>query len=379
MADDKSSKIDNIRSKIQESRAASASSYSIGDAKSVWRAVSNATDNDVGRGTFLNSIDFVGKNLEDGKFANESFKNANFSVANLTNVDLSGADLQGVDFSGANLTNANLSGANLSGATLSGSVLHGTNFTGAKLNGVKLQDADLENAILLDIEIDELGIEELQALIEYLAKYYPHKLNLAKMNLTLLNLAAIDLSKVNLRGVDFTGCDFTGVNIMELDLSECIITPQQIAQALGHVPNKDELARIMAPKKKAVKSFNGVDISDIFLGDGREFGVLDFANDKGISIESLMKLGKKVFRRGAEKPQIKDEDALKNIRSEQENKAKSHNEELRRIIEERKRKELEVRVAMKQELEKEVVKEEPKKEVKREFDDMIINRGRDSR
>lgn len=379
MADDKGSKIDNIRSKIQESRAAAGSAYSIGDDKSVWRAVSNTADSDIGRGTFLNTIDFVGKNLEDGKFANESFKNANFSVANLTNVDFSGADLRGVDFSGANLTDANLSGADLSGAVLSGAVLHGTNFTGAKLNGVKLQDADLENAILLDIEIDELGIEELQELIEYLAKYYPHKLNLAKMNLTLLNLAKIDLSKVSLRGVDFTGCDFTGVNIMELDLSECIITPQQIAQALGRVPNKEELARILAPKKKAAKNFKGVDISDIFLGDGREFGVLDFANDKGISIESLMNMGKKVFRRGAEKPPVKDEEALKNIRSEQENKAKSHNEELRRIIEERKRKELEVRVAMKQELEKEVVKEEPKKEVKKEFDERMINRGRDSR
>lgn len=379
MADDKGSKIDSIRSKIQESRAAAGSSYSIGDDKSVWRAVSNAADSDIGRGTFLNTIDFVGKNLEDGKFANESFKNANFSVANLTNVDFSGADLRGVDFSGANLTDANLSGADLSGAVLSGAVLHGTNFTGAKLNGVKLQDADLENAILLDIEIDELGIEELQELIEYLAKYYPHKLNLAKMNLTLLNLAKIDLSKVSLRGVDFTGCDFTGVNIMELDLSECIITPQQIAQALGHVPNKEELARIMAPKKKTAKNFNGVDISDIFLGDGREFGVLDFAHDKGISIESLMNMGKKVFRRGAEKPPVKDEEALKNIRSEQENKAKSHNEELRRIIEERKRKELEVRVAMKQELEKEVVKEEPKREAKKEFDERMINRGRDSR
>ncbi len=379
MADDKESKIETIRSKIQESRTASGSSYSIGDDKSVWRAVSNTVENDIGRGTFLNTIDFVGKNLEDGKFANESFKNANFSVANLTKVDFSGADLRGVDFSGANLTDANLSGADLSGAILSGAVLHRTNFTGAKLNGVKLQDADLENAILLDIEIDELGIEELQELIEYLAKYYPHKLNLSKMNLTLLNLAKIDLSKVSLRGVDFTGCDFTGVNITELDLSECIITPQQIAQALGHVPNKEELARILAPKKKAVKRFNGVDISDIFLGDGREFGVLDFAHDKGISIETLMNMGKKVFRRGAEKPAVKDEEALKSIRFAREDKAKSHNEELRRIIEERKRKELEVRVAMKQELEKELVKEEPQKEVKREFDERIINRGRDSR
>ncbi len=379
MAEDKENKINHIRSRIQEGRHTDGSSYSIGDGRPVWQAVSNTFNEGDAASGVSSAIDFVGKNLEDGKFANESFQNANFSVANLTNVDFSGADLRGVDFSGANLSGANLSGADLSGAVLSGAVLHGTNFTGAKLNGVKLTDVDLDNAILLDIEIDELGIEELQALIEYLAKYYPHKLNLTKMNLTLLDLSKIDLSKVNLRGVDFTGVDFTGVNIMELDLSECIITPQQIAQALGRVPSKEELARILAPKKKTQKNYRGLDISDIFLGDGREFGVLDFAHDKGISIESLMKLGKKVFRRGAEKPPIKDEEALKNIRTEQENKAKSHNEELRRVIEERKRKELEVRIAMKQELEKEAVKEETQKEVKRELDERIISRGRDGR
>ena len=80
--------------------------------------------------------------------------------------------------------------------------------------------------------MDELAIEELQALVEYLAVYYPHKLNLRRINLSLLDLKRIDLRQVSLRGVDFTGLDFTGVNIMELDLSECIITPQQIAQAL---------------------------------------------------------------------------------------------------------------------------------------------------
>lgn len=165
----------------------------------------------------------------------------------------------------------------MSGAVLSGSVLLRTNFTGAKMKGVKLQEADLEDAILLGIEIDELGIEELQQLIEYLAKYYPHKLNLTKINLTLLDLRSIDLSKVNLRGVDFTGCDLTGVNIMELDLSECIISPEQIAQALGRVPTKDELAKIMAPKKKnKAKGFEGVDISSIFWGTAKSwaFGTL---------------------------------------------------------------------------------------------------------
>ncbi|MFR8206743.1 MAG: hypothetical protein ACLU99_10840 [Alphaproteobacteria bacterium] len=53
-------------------------------------------------------------------------------------------------------------------------------------------------------------------------------------------------------------------------------------------------------KKNKAKGFEGVDISSIFLGDGKELGVWDFINDKGISIETLMKVGKKVFRHGAE-------------------------------------------------------------------------------
>lgn len=375
MTTDNKNNIAAVKSKIQQNKSCfedKATGLPDLNQSSSWRAVSQAAGADVGRSNFLDSIDFVGKNLENGKFASENLQNANFSVANLTGVDFSGADLRGVDFSGANLTDANLSGADLSGAVLSGSVLRRTNFSGAKLNGVKLQEADLEDAILLGVEIDELGIEELQALVEYLAKYYPHKLNLAKMNLTLLNLAQIDLSKVNLRGVDFSGCDFTGVNIMELDLSECIITPEQIAQALGRVPGKDELAKIMAPKKKQDKKFEGVDISSIFLGDGKEFGVWDVVHDKGISIDSLLKTGKKVFRRGAEKPPVKDGDALKNIKSEQELKAKSHNEELRKVIEERKRRTLKERAAKKQELQNETAREK-KEPLKREIDERFIS------
>lgn len=175
------------------------------------------------------------------------------------------------------MSDANLSGADLSGAVLSNAVLKHTNFSGAVLNGVVLTDADLDNAILLDITIDAIALEDLQELVEYLAKYAPHKLNLAKMNLTMLNLAKIDLKNLNLRGVDFTGCDFTGVNIMELDLSECIITPQQIAQALGRVPNAEELRRIMAPKvkPKGPKS-QGIDLTDLFLTTAKKpvFGKL---------------------------------------------------------------------------------------------------------
>ena len=309
-----------------------------------------------------NDIGFIGKNLENGKFSGEDLHDANFSVSNLSNVDFSKADLRNVDFSGANLTGANLSGADLSGAILSGAVLHHTNFTGAKMKGVKLVDADLEDAILMDIDIDDIGLEELQHLIEYIAKYYPHKLNLRKINLTLLNLAQIDLRGVDLRGVDFTGVDFTGVNIAELDLSECIITPQQIAQALGRVPTRDELAKILAPKKKK-STWQGVDMSQLFLDDGKVFGVWDVINDKGISIEELLNAGKKIFGHG-HKPEVKDEAALVDVKNQQEIQAKTHNEELRKIIEARKQQELANRKLQKEEKNITQEKKQPVKENK---------------
>ena len=350
MQDD--SKLDNIRARIREGQEDFDRRLQEEiQGKTSWSMVSkqgadakNIFDDD--------KLRFVGKNLENGKFAKENLQGADFSVANLTGVDFSGADLRGVNFSGANLTGADLSGADLSGAILAGTVLHGTNFTKAKLNGVKFTDADLENAILLDIEIDVIGIEELQALIEYLAKYYPHKLNLRNINLSLLNLSKIDLSRVSLRGVDFTGIDFTGVNIVGLDLSECNITPEQIAQALGRVPGKEELARILAPKNKNKSNYQSVDFTELFLGNNKEFGVLDFQKDKGISIETLIKAGKKVFGQG-KKPYVKDDQALENIKSEQDLKAKSHNEELRKIIEERKEKELAARKAMRESIDQE--------------------------
>lgn len=302
------------------------------DGEVSWSAVSGQSLlGNAGGGT----IDFTGKNLEGGKFAGENLENASFSVANLTGVDFSGCNLKEVDFSGANMSEANLSGADLTGAVLSGTVLKNANFSGAILNGVKLSEADIEGALLLDITIDELGIEELQALIEYLAKYYPHKLNLTKINLTLLDLSKIDLSKVSLRGVDFTGCNFTGVNIVGLDLSECKITPEQIAQALGRVPNAQELAKLLAPKKPQAKKLN-IDLEGLFFGRG-QFGVIDTTKHKGISIEQILKVGKKVFRSGAPKPPVKDSEALDHIRGEREAEVKSHNAELRAAIEARKK------------------------------------------
>ncbi len=363
-------KLDELRNRLKEQTEAFEKELSEEDSGGTWHSVAKqGGDTKV---LFDDDLQFVGKNLESGKFANEDLKGANFSVANLSGVDFSGADLRGVDFSGANLTGANLSGADLTGAVFSGAVLQNTNFAKAKMHGVKLTDADLENAILVDVDIDAAGLEELQAVIEYLAKYYPHKLSLKNISLKGIRLANIDLSKLDLRGVDFTGVDFTGVNIVGLDLSECIITPQQIAQALGRVPGPEELARIMAPKKKNKANYKGVDFTELFLGSGKEFGVWDFQKDKGVSIETLLKMGKKVFGK-ADKPEVKDKEALDNAKSEQEKQSNSHNEELRRIIEERKQKELAARKAMKDSLETEKQKN---KDTKRRIIPFRSGRGR---
>lgn len=300
-----------------------------------WHAVSNVQEQD---DLPLLNIEFNGKNLENGEFNNENLQDANFSYANLSGVNFSGSDLRGADFSGANLTNTNLSNANLSGATFSGAQLIGTNFTGAKLNNVIFTDAKFQDAILLDIEIDDLTMEELQQLIEFVAKYHPEKLDLTKINLTLLDLKKIDLRRVSLRGVDFSGVDFTGINIMELDLSSCIITPEQIAQALGHPPTQIELKRILAPKKNKKKGKGlDIDLTELFLGNGKEFGVWNLRG-KGMDAEELVKLGKKIYTKihKANDAPVKDEETLEYIREQN----RANKEELRKVIEERKRREL---------------------------------------
>ena len=349
MTDD--DKLHSIRSKVKSSQDQLKKNSDENSSEGFTWSMVSRNDGASGAQFDDDKLRFVGKNLENGKFAKENFAGANFSVANLTGVDFSGANLRGVDFSGANLTGANLCGADLSGAILSGAVLHNTDFSKAKLNGVKLIDADLEDALLLDIEIDALGIEELQALVEHLEKYYPHKLNLAKLNLSLLDFKRIDLRNLNLKGVDFTGVNFAGVSIVGVDLSACKITPEQIAQALGRQPSQDELVKILAPKKKK-SDFKGVDVTSIFFDDGKEFGVWDFTKDKGISIDTLVKVGKKVFSQG-KKPQAKEDAKNPQANEDREvSKIKSHNDELRKIIEERKQKELEARRAMKENIER---------------------------
>lgn len=345
----KNFKTDAIRKKINAS-----SRDSFASIKTQWQAVASSERmSELTKDIFLAAeSEIVAKkttpiiNVPNGKdFSKQDLSESSFSVQNLEGANFAGATLRGVDFSGANLAKASFAGADLSYSIFAGTILREANFTGAILNGVKLTEADIQDAILLDIEIDAMGIEELQALVEYLAKYYPHKLNLGSMNLTLLNLANIDLTKINLKGVDFTGCDMTGVNIMELDLSECIISPEQIAQALGRVPDAEELKRLLAPKTKK-KQYDGKiadGIMEWFLGNGKQFGVWDVTKDKGVKIEDLMKMGKKVFQKIAGKPEPKLEEIQEHVVAKLEEKEKTHNDELKKIIEERKKQELEAR------------------------------------
>ena len=282
------------------------------------------------------NIDFHAKNLENGDFAGENLQNANLASANLKGINLAGANLRGVDFSGADLTGANLEGADLTGANLSGAKLIGANLKKTILKESKLSGADLTDAIFLEIDIDNLSLEELQELVEYLATYYPHKLNLTKFDLKLLDLSKIDLKNVSLRGVDFTGVDFTGINLLELDLSECIITPEQIAQALGRTPSPEELKKILAPKpKKKGKAFF-IDMTDFFFDNGIPAGVWDTRRGKGTTFEQIFNAVKRftnAFKR--------DEKTEEKTKEPEKATLPSSNDDLRKIIEENKKNVLE--------------------------------------
>lgn len=312
----------------------------------------------------------VGERLSGLDYSGQDLSQADFSAANLEDANFKDANLEGADFTGADLSGADLSGANLRDVIFAGATLKGTNFTGANMEGVILRDADIEDAILIDIVLDELALEELQALVEYLAIYYPHKLNLQRINLSLLDLTKIDLRQVNLKGVDFTGIDFTGINIMELDLSECIITPEQIAQALGRIPSADELKKILAPKKKKKAKHFYIDFSE-FLSNGHFTGWIDLTKGS-ISTDQLVKSFLKVRETIIKKPEEKDAvifEKAKEFHAERlEGEHKAHIEEQKKNIEERKQKML---------TEQNAGLEKPTKEEK--YVPIKVNLGRDSR
>ena len=151
-----------------------------------WKAVARKTEEKTAV-TEMIPLDFTGKVLQGNNLSGENLQNADFTGCNMQEINLSKANLQNADFTGADLSGADLSGTNLDGAIFSGAKLIGTNFTGAHMHGVSLKEADLQDAILLDADLDNLSLEELQELIEYLALYYPHKLNLSRLQLSKLS------------------------------------------------------------------------------------------------------------------------------------------------------------------------------------------------
>ena len=295
-----------------------------------WQAIAKKDNEEIKQ-----HIVFTGKNLTGGNFEGEDLQNADFSGSNLQEVNFKNADLRGVNFTGADLSGVDLTGANLEGAIFTGAKLIGANLTGTKLKDVRFIDADIQDAIFWGIDINDISLADLQEIIEYLAKYYPHKLNLSRINLALLDLRRIDLTQVNLKGVDFTGCDFTGVNIFELDLSECVISPAQIEQAIGHRPTPLELEKILSPKKnKNKKKGKGIDFTKFF--DSR--GSFDWDTTKGgTDINKLFKAGKE-FIRSFQKDDGKEKFNEKHSKDKEENTDERENntEDLRKAIEKHK-------------------------------------------
>lgn len=334
-----------------------------------WQAIAKQFDKfeekPDNQGHISNDIIFSGKMLQGGSFDGEKLENSDFSGSNMQECSLKNADLRNVNFTGADLSGADLSGANLDGAVFVGAKLIGTNFTGAHMHGVKFQNADLQDAILLDADLDNLSIEELQELVEYLALYYPYKLNLTRLNLTLLDLKRIDLTQVNLRGVDFTGCDFTGVNIFELDLSECIISPAQIEQAIGHVPTALELKKILEPKHKKQKSkMKGIDLDEFFSGGSSGFD-LDTTR-MSLDVNDLGAKGKDLFK--SFKKQDSDDKIMEKFGKEKENSqnksVESNVDDLRKTIEQHKREVLERRQEEQDREAKEKMREQIREKIK---------------
>ena len=153
------------------------------------------------------------------------------------------------------------------------------------------------------------------------------------------------------------------------------------------LPTPEEMKMLLAPKKKKDgKGSVGIDMTSLLLGDGKEFGVWDTIHQEGISIEQILEVGKKVFRRNAKRPPVKDGKVLEEVKSAQQKAADENKAALRRQIEEHKRQELENRRSKKQELEQEVRREEAVKEERREektaersIDVRILSRGGNER
>ena len=165
------------------------------------------------------------------------------------------------------------------------------------------------------------------------------------------------------------------LNIFELDLSECLISPEQIAQAIGHMPTPDELAKILAPKKKNKKDkMKGIDFGDLF--DSR--GGFDWDTTKsGSDMKKMFKTGQEIiksFQKGGKND--KEDDKTQTLEKENNKSKKNDVDELRKSIEEHKRQVLEQRKEQQQQEQQQSERENIKEKIN-EAKMQVINNSRE--
>ena len=118
-----------------------------------------------------------------------------------------------------------------------------------------------------------------------------------------------------------------------------------------------------------------MDWMDLFVDDGREIGVWDVSRSKGVSIDKIFDAGRKVFRRDAAKPKIKDEEILEQVKSEQKAKSDERKEKVLENIEKNKQAVLEARKERQRELQEKEQEERKQHKSMEISSDMVRGRG----
>ena len=126
-------------------------------------------------------------------------------------------------------------------------------------------------------------------------------------------------------------------------------------------------------ESKGGKEWSGIDWESFFRG-GEDYSIWDATKDKGITIEQILKTGKKVFRKEAGKPKLKDEQIVEQVKTEQKNKDFERTEKIRESIEKNRQAVLEARKERQKEAADEKSNDERKPQ--KELDISLINAGR---
>jgi uncharacterized protein YjbI with pentapeptide repeats len=199
----------------------------------------------------LQTAVFAGSDCRRAKFVGCDLSHADFFGAALEDANLSWALLKCTDFRGAVLRNARLNGSNMSQSDLrpgiwmdmsehlnedqqtvtrvsdlSNASLQSANLSSARLTHALLQNADLSNADLSDSDLSFAKLKNA---------------NLANANLTNANL-----SKTLLKGADLSNCIVTVQQIEMADVTDAVLPPtiaKQLSMPSVHRSPKDELER----------------------------------------------------------------------------------------------------------------------------------------